>query len=125
MSARITTTLLVFMIIANGTVTIMETSGLSEDLGVELAPGISETIDNLIDDMKEGFSPESGLGQTLFTLFTAAGKLFKILVQSLYAFPTMMMNLGFPDWMVTAFFAPAYMLSTLEIMFIITGRSAV
>lgn len=122
--SRVTTTLLVFLLLANGSVTIMETSGLSEDLGVELAPGISEEMDDLTDKLKKGFSPDAGPGETLFTMFTAAGSLFKILVQSIYALPTMLVNLGFPEYIVTAFFGPAYLLSTLELVMIVTGRDA-
>lgn len=119
---RITTTLLVFLILANGTVTIMEGSGLSEDIGVDLAPGISDEVTQLTDKAKDGFSATEGLGDTLFTLFSAAFTLVSIFMQSLWALPTMLLNIGFPGWIVGPIVAPLYIISTLEVMYVATGR---
>lgn len=110
------------MILANSTVTIMAASGLSDDIGVELAPGINDDVDQLISEMKNGFSPDAGVGETLFTLFVAGGRIFLIGLQSTYALPVAMMNLGFPSYLVTGFFAPAYLISTFELVFALTGR---
>lgn len=119
---RITTTLLVFLILANGAVGVMEGSGLSEDIGISLAPGISEDVDKLTDKAKEGFSATEGLGDTLFTLFSAGFTLVSIFMQSLWALPTMLLNIGFPAWFVTFIMAPLYLISTLEVLYVATGR---
>lgn len=122
---RITTTLLVFLILANGTVTIMEGSGLSEDIGVDIAPGISEDVNELTNKAKDGFSATEGLGDTLFTLFSAAFTLVSIFMQSLWALPTMFLNMGFPAWIVLPITGPLYLISTLEVMYVATGRAMV
>lgn len=122
---RITTTIVVFMILLNGSVTIMSASGLSEDLGVSLAPGVESSMDKLVSDMKKGFSPNAGLGETLFTLFVGALRLFRVIVEGLYAAPSMFLNLGFPSWLVIPLFAPLYMLSTLELVYVATGRNTI
>jgi len=119
---RITTTLLVFLLLSNGAVTIMASSGLSEDLGVTVAPGISEEVKTLEDRAKNGFSASQGAAETLFTLFGAAMNTVSLLVKSIFALPTMLTNLGFPGWFVGALIAPLYVISTLEVLYAATGR---
>lgn len=123
--SRITTTILVFMLLMNGTVTIMETSGLNDDLGVSLAPGVEDTMDDIVENARTGFTAGEGSTQTLFSLIVAGLNIFKLMVESVYAMPQMMINLGFPGYIVIAFFAPMYVLSTLEMVFIATGRDAI
>lgn len=120
--ARITTTIVVLLLLANGTVTVMSGSGLTEDLGVELAPGISDSMDDLVSSMKEGFDPDVNVVESFVSIAIAASKTFKIIISGLFAAPTMFMNLGFPDWIVVPLFAPAYLLSTLELAFLAAGR---
>lgn len=122
---RITSTLLVFMILANGGITVMEGSGLSDDLGVTLAPGVDNAIDQVLSDAKDGFTASEGLGDTLFSLFSAGMGTFNVLIQGVFALPQMMMNLGFPEWIVMPFFAPMYVISVLELIYMATGRLGV
>jgi len=122
---RITSTILVFMLLMNGTVTVMAGSGMTADLGVELAPGISDSMDNVTSEMKNGFSPDVSVVESLVSMLVAGMNLFKVLVEGLYALPTAFLNLGFPEWIVYPLFAPAYLLSTLEIVFIATGRDMI
>lgn len=122
---RITSTILVFMLLINGGVTIMESSGLNEDLGVELAPGVSEAMDDVTDRMQEGFQPNIGVVESLINLFLAGLGIFQVVIEGVFAAPSMFMNLGFPDYIVSALFAPAYLISTLEMVFIATGRDLV
>jgi len=122
---RITTTLLVFLILSNGTVTIMEGSGLSDDLGVSLAPGVEQEVNNLTELASDGFQSSEGLGDTLFTLFAAAYSLIALFAQSAFAVPTMFLNLGFPAWFVVPLTGPLYLVSTLEVVYAATGRQMV
>lgn len=122
---RITSTILVVLILLNGTVTVMEASGLGDDLGVELAPGIDDSMDDVVTQMQEGFSPDASVAESLVSVLFAAGSLFQIVIEGLYAAPAMMLNLGFPSWIVVPFFAPAYLLSTLELVFLLSGRDMV
>jgi len=122
---RITTTVFVFLLLMNGAVTTMSASGMSEDLGVELAPGISDSMDNAIDQLRDGFSPSAGIGETLFTLFIAGLQIMGIVVDAITATPTMFLNLGFPDWIVIPLFVPFYAISTFELVYMATGRDMV
>lgn len=122
---RITTTILILLVLANGSATIMSTSGLSEDLGVELNPGIDEEMDKVVDEMKKGFSPSTTIVESLLSMLVAFGRLFLVLIEGMFAAPTMLINLGFPDYIVTVFFAPAYIVSTLELGSMMIGRRTV
>lgn len=119
---RITSTILIFLVLTNGAVTVMTGSGLSDDLGVELAPGVDKAVDEVIENAKEGFAPNNGLGDTLFAMFAAAMGTFKVLIQGVFSMPQMFINLGFPDWIVYPFFAPMYIIATLEMIYAATGR---
>lgn len=122
---RITSTILVMLILLNGTVTIMQGSGLSDDIGVNLAPGVDETLQDTIDEARNGFSADGGFGETLFSLFAAGLGVMELIVQTTYAAPSMFMNLGFPVWFVIPVFAPMYVLGLLELTFMATGRDPV
>ncbi len=120
--SRITSTLLIFLILTNGAVTVMEGSGLSDDLGVELAPGVDKAVDDVVKNAEDGFTASEGLGDTLFSLFAAAMGTFKILIEGVFSMPQMFLNLGFPGWIVWPLFAPVYVISTLEFIYAATGR---
>jgi len=122
---RITTTVFVLIVLMNGTVTVMAGSGFNEDVGVELAPGISESMDNAIQELRDGFKPSAGLGETLFTTLVAGYQVLNIVVNAITATPRMFLNLGFPDYIVYPLFAPMYAISTLELIYMATGRDAI
>lgn len=122
---RITTTVLVMLLLMNGTVTVMSSSGMNEDLGVKLAPGISEAMDSAIEELRKGFSPSAGVGDTLFALFIAGLQVMNIIINSITAAPTMFQNLGFPAWIVMPLFIPMYAISTLELIYAATGRDLI
>lgn len=122
---RITTTVFVFLLLCNGSVAVMAASGMSQDLGVQLAPGISDSMDNAVEQLQAGFSPSAGIGETLFTLFIAGLQIMGIVVDAITATPTMFMNLGFPGWIVMPLFVPMYAISTLELVYVATGRDLV
>lgn len=122
---RITTTVLVMLILLNGSVSVFAASGLNEDLRVDLAPGVSEAIDGTVDNLRDGFSPSAGAGETLFTLFIAALGVMNIVLNGITAAPQMFINLGFPSWVVLPLFVPMYAISTLELVYAATGRDLV
>lgn len=126
---RITSTVLVVLILMNGTATIMAASGFSADVGVQIAPGVTDTMDEVISEMRDGFSPEVSVIESFISMAVAAMRLFQVVVEGVYAAPTAMINLlGGGDLVgtiVTVLFAPMYLIATLEIMFIATGRDLV
>lgn len=122
---RITSTILVFLILINGSVTVYEASGLAEDTGVSLAPGIDDRMDDVVTTMQEGFNPGTGVVESLLSVLVAAGQLFLVVIEGITAAPAVFLNVGFPSWIVVPFFAPAYLLSTLELVFLLSGRDMV
>lgn len=121
--ARITTSIMIFLLLANASVTVMAGSGLDEDLGVTVAPGISATADNVVSEMQKGFSPSTSVIESFISLAISGGQLFKLVVESTYAAPAMFLNLGFPTWFVVPLFAPAYLIGTLELVLLVLGRT--
>jgi len=122
---RITTSILIIMLLMNGTVTVMSASGLSADIGVELAPGIDKQMGTVTTEMKQGFNPQIGVVESLLSLITAALSIFGIVVTGVYALPAMLLNLGFPAWIVTPLVAPMYVIATLELIYLATGRDTI
>lgn len=123
--ARITTTILVLLLLMNGTVTIMASSGLSEDIGVELAPGITDKMDDVVSEMKKGFSPNTNIVESFVSLAVAGVRLFQVVIEGTYAAPKAFMNLGVPAWFVIPMTAPLYLIATLEAVYIALGRQSV
>lgn len=119
---RITTTVLIVMLLMNGTVTIIEGSGLAEDAGVEIAPGISERMDKVTNRAQEGFDPSKGAISTFIDVTLGARDLFMVLVEGMFALPAALRNMGLPSWFVNPFFVPLYVVSVLEILYLVIGR---
>lgn len=122
---RITTTLLMMLILLNGSVVVMEGSGLTDDIGVTLSPGVDKAVDDTLEDAKRGFSSNAGAGDTLIALFGSAVGAFNIFIHGVFSLPDMFLNLGFPEWIVFPLFAPVYLLSALELAYAATGRDLV
>lgn len=122
---RISTTIMVFLILLNSSAAMMEASGLYDDLGVKDTPGAAGEINQTVDDAKEGFSPSQGPISTLFGMFVSALKSFEVLIQIVFAGPSMFMNLGFPAWIVTPIFAPMYLIVVLEFIYVAAGRDLI
>jgi len=119
---RVTTTILIVLVLMNGSVGIMASSGLSEDLGVELAPGVSGSMNDAVSTAQSGFSADAGVIQSTITLILSGVRLFQALISSVFAGPQMFMNLGFPAWVVLPIAAPLYIIAALEFIFLATGR---
>lgn len=119
--ARATTTILVIVVLMNGAAGIMVESGVSGDLGVQMNPGGQDEVDNANETAQENFEPGGGLS-TLINLFVSVGQTFATIISSIFVAPLMFMNLGFPSWIVVPIFAPMYIIATLEIVSIVSGR---
>lgn len=124
MAERMSTAVLIFLLLLNGSATMMTASGLAGDIGVNPNPGLNDEMDSIVTDSKDAFNPNSGVGDTLFAMFGAAFSAFKLLIQGVFSAPTMFVNLGFPSWFVIPVFAPMYFVVTLDLIYVATGRSA-
>lgn len=117
---RITTTILVFTILLNGSATIMDVSGLSDDLGVEMETGVSDEVQESIERVQDAFNPNIGSLQSLISLSLAALNVIEIVIEGVLAAPTLLINIlggsTLVETVVTVFFAPVYVISTLEMI---------
>jgi hypothetical protein len=102
----------------------MASSGLNDDLGVTVAPGISDTADKAVADLEDSFDPSAGIGETLFSLFLAGLGVIEIVVRSLGALPAMLTNL-LPAFIVLPLIVPLYAISVFELVYVATGRDLV
>lgn len=126
---RITTTVLVLVILMNGSATIMDVSGLSDDLNVEMETGVSDRVNETIDQIQGAFNPNIGSLQSLISLALAAIGVFEIVIEGIFAAPTMVTNIlgggQLVSTVVTVLFGPMYVISTLELIAISLGNPTV
>lgn len=120
--SRISTNILIILVLINGSVGIADASGLSEDTGVSLETGVGESLDKSVAHAKKGFAPGSGAGQTLYNLFWSAWNFFKTLIVGTYSAPSAFINLGFPAWFIVPLFAPLYIIAVLDLIYAAAGR---
>jgi len=127
--SRITSTVLVMLLLLNGTVAITEASGLNNDWGIEVTTGVDKTMDSLVSEMKQGFSPNVNIIQSFVSLAIAGVRVFQLIVETVYVAPQLMINLFGGGSLVSTFvyviMAPMYMISTLEILYMATGNDMV
>lgn len=127
--ARITTTVLVVVILLNGVATIMDVSGLSEDLNVNMETGVSHEVEETITDVKDAFNPNIGSVQSLISLALAALGVFEIVISGTLAAPTLVINIlgggTLVETVVTVIFSPMYVISTLELISVSLGTQTV
>lgn len=122
--ARITTTIFIFTLLLNATAGVMGASGMSEDIGVSIAPGVGEQMDKATEAL-DGFDPNVSIIESFVALAVAAGRLFGAVITGAFALPSALINMGIPSWAVIAFAGPLYVISTLEIVAIMVGRETV
>jgi len=126
---RITTTVLVMVILMNGSATIMDVSGLSDDLGVEMETGVSDSVSETVDELKDAFNPNISGVESLISLSLAALGVFEIVIEGVFAAPTMLINIfggsTIVETVVTVLFAPMYVISTLELIAVSLGNETV
>jgi len=126
---RITTTVLVMVILMNGAATIMDVSGLSDDLNVEMETGVGDSVEQTIEDLQNAFDPNISSVESLISLSLAAFRTFNIVISGVFAAPTMLINIfggsQLVETVVTVMFAPMYVISTLELIAVTLGNETV
>lgn len=123
--ARITTAILLIVVLLNGATGIMAASGLSEDTGINIASGVESKINDITDSIQDSFNPSTDIVDSLILLFLALKDTFILVVEGAFAAPTLIINLGFPPWLVLPLFAPMYIIASLEVASVVTGRQTI
>lgn len=118
---RISTKLVIFLMLMNAAAGMMVASGVAEDLNIQPNPGgdtrVNETKQNA-SQVKAG----GGLGSTLFTMYsTVADTLDSIYTLAFYG-PEMLENLGVPGFLTDMFNGVLTVIVGADIVYALTGR---
>lgn len=119
---RISTKVLVFMIFLNASATVVQASGLAADMEISPKPGETDKLENA-QNASESVDATSGFGSTLFGIYAEGGTIAQAFVGALAGGPIMLAGLGIPSWLLTFVFAPAYVISAIDIYYALSGRS--
>jgi len=127
--AKISTVLVIMLILLNGAPAIMQASGYTEDVGVTLNTGVGDSVDNLVDNIRGTFDPSTGVIESFVSLAASTIDALTLMGKTVFAGPTAMINLlgggQLVTVVVTVMFAPMYLLVTLELMARVVGRRMV
>ena len=121
---RISTQIVVYLILMNATAGVLAASGVAADLGIGAQPGGGEQVGFVNDKASpDNINPGGGAGGTLFGLFTSVGATLKqVFVMATVGGPMMLSNLGVPVWLVTFIFAPVYLIAGADLLYVYSGR---
>lgn len=118
---HISTRVVIFLVVLNSAAGAFDASGVANDWGVQPNPGMNEEIEELNNAMSN-INPSSGIGGTLFALYTSVTSTFEIVLNFIFYGPIMFQNLGVPGWLTGLVFAPQYILAGTGIVYALTGR---
>jgi len=117
------------VILMNGAATMMDVSGLSDDLNVEMETGVSDSVDQTVENLRNAFNPNISGVESLISLSLAALGVFQTVIEGVLAAPTMLINIfggsQVVETVIVALFAPMYVISTLELIAISLGNETV
>ena len=119
---RISTNIVLFLVLMNATSGFLVATGVANDLGIAPLAGGSEQVESVNGAAKD-VSPGGGAGGTLFGLFvSAAGTIKDILVMATVGGPLILANAGLPAALVGLLFAPMYVIVGADLLYAYTGR---
>jgi len=118
---RISTVVLIFLVFLNGASGVFVQSGAAQDMGIQPNAGGDEAVKSA-NSTSQDLQTSGGFGQTLFALFISVGKWFGQLIGAIFAAPRMFANLGLPSYLTAFVFGPLYIISAIDIAYILTGR---
>jgi len=122
---RKTTQVALFLVCLNAAAGFLTASGVGGDLGVGPQVGGGETIEQA-NSTAAGYSPGGG-SQSQATgiigaVTRAASVLIDVIAIATVGGPQMLLNLGWPPFLVSFLFAPVYIVAGLDIASFAAGR---
>lgn len=120
---RATSMILVFMLFANSTAIVLDSSasGWSDEANQDVNLGATEEIAELRTDLRT-IQTSGGFAETLFATLSSVGNTIEAILKSTYAAPEMISNVGVPGWLTAFMFAPLALVVGLDFVYFITGR---
>lgn len=118
---HIATRITLFLVIVNASAGAVDASGVADDWGVNPNPGMDSAVSDLNDALGD-IDPSSGLGDTLFAMYTSITKTAEVVFNFIFYGPVMFQNLGVPTWLTSLAFAPMYLIAGTGIMYSLFGR---
>ena len=116
------TNILIILIALNASAALIGASGLGAALGYQPTVGGDDVIDDAEDDAGEIDAERSAIDTFVSGVITAAQTLLSMF-SVVIAGPRMLINLGAPTSIVTFVSAPLYILVSIDILEVISGRN--
>lgn len=118
---RISTKLVIFLLLLDGAAFGMVASGVAADWGVHPQPGGDEQIEKTNQSASQ-LEAGGGLASTLFTMYTTLADTLNTIYKLAFLGPDMLNNLGVP-WFITDMFKGVItVIVGLDIYYALTGR---
>lgn len=115
---------LVFVLVfLNSAAELLRASGWSSAVGADPDPGATAEMQKALD-AASNIRPGGGFGDTLFALYNSVTSTFRAIFEFALAAPTMMTNIGLPDYVVAFMFAPMALIIGRDIAYLLMGRTA-
>lgn len=121
---KISIQIVLFLIFLNAGAVMLDEAGVNDALGIEPAVGGSERLENVQEDTQK-FSTGTGLGETLFGMYTTLGRTVETVVELVTAGPTMLKNAGVPAFFVDYVFAGLLIIPVLDVVSFLRGLDLV
>lgn len=109
----------------NAAVTFLAAAGSEAVWGIEYETGIGDTVTSVTESAKTITSGPSGFFDAVTGMTLAALNLLVDLLQLPFAAPTMLLNMGVPQFIVVFVFAPLYVVVAIDIIAILRGDSGI
>lgn len=120
---RISTHIVLFMIIMTASANMMVASGTAEDIGIAPQPGQDDLIKTVENDPSiDNPNPGGGGGDTLFGLFTSTANIVNKLYRIAFAADIMFQNIGVPGFVTAFLFKLIPFLAAIDLLYVFTGR---
>lgn len=114
-------TIVVFVIFLNAVPGLLVSSGVAEDMGVDISIG-GDTQVQEANQAADSIEPSGGFGQTLFTLYTSLGGTLQAILGLVIGGELLFLSLGVPEWLVAFVFAPKYIVVGATLIYVLAGR---
>jgi len=120
---RLSMKIVFVLVFLNSAAEMLRASGWSAAAGINPDPGATQEMQEAIN-AAEKIQASGGGGETLFALYVTITSTFQAIFDFLFAAPTMLINIGIPEFVVAFLFAPVALIVGRDIAYLLIGRTA-